>query len=287
MINSRRLPAIILLLLSFVCLPDFVAGQFCTRLANNTWSGFVEALEESYRLAVLCPFEISGDGCPSQQDYPKGFEVGSEGETSGLIIVCDPFLYGYNTGSRCLINCPGRHFTVNEFSSLTLDSMVLEGATKSAVNVQPFGKLEVVNSQFNNNVAPQTGGAIDALRDSLLEIEYSAFDGNQAIIGGAVYNRGDAEISQSNFVNNRARAAGGAFAGETGSDAVFQFSGFRSNEAASGGAIHNPSDSKMNVGSSTFDSNLALNGGAFYNGGISNVYDSTFLENLAEEGVRI
>jgi hypothetical protein len=42
----------------------------------------------------------------------------------------------------------------------------------------------------------------------------------------------------------------------------------------------------MDLGSSAFDSNLAIDGGAVYNGGISNMYDSTFIDNAAEDGVR-
>jgi predicted outer membrane repeat protein len=42
----------------------------------------------------------------------------------------------------------------------------------------------------------------------------------------------------------------------------------------------------MDFRSVSFDSNFALDGGAVYNGGISNIYDSTFMDNFSEDGVR-
>ena len=136
-------------------LPLLVQGQFffCTPLANETWAGLVEAINNSYRLAVLCPFQISGDGCPSVEEYPEGLVFG-RGENDIMIVECDPDLNdryddeNYNT--KCIINCPGRHFTVAPSSSgLILTNMVLSGATNSSIFVEPNGSLEVVNTVFS------------------------------------------------------------------------------------------------------------------------------------------
>jgi hypothetical protein len=123
----------------------FTLGQFCTRLNNNTWAGFVQGLTDSSQngLAVFCPFEISGNGCPSQEKYPDGLVVDSLAE---IFVSCDPFLYGFNMDTECIIDCPGRHFTVSELSSLTLERMILSGATDSSIKVEEGGSITVINS---------------------------------------------------------------------------------------------------------------------------------------------
>lgn len=115
----------------------------------------MQAIEDSYRLAVICPFRISGDGCPSLQEYPEGLVVGQQqgGGSEVTIIECDPDFsdrYGEaNAKTECIIDCPGRHFTVGQSSTgLILTNMILSGATNSSVYVQEGGRLEVVNGIF-------------------------------------------------------------------------------------------------------------------------------------------
>ena len=138
----RLLPLIIL-----SCLPSLIQGQFCTSLASDTWEGLVEAVEGSFRLAVLCPFHISGDGCPSPEEASEGLVLGRDGDI--MIVECDPDLSDRHddNNSKCIIDCPGRHFTVGP-GGLILTNMVLKGATKSSILVEPNGNLEVVNTQF-------------------------------------------------------------------------------------------------------------------------------------------
>lgn len=120
-------------------------GQFCNSLNNNTWAGFVQGVADSSQngLAVLCPFEISGERCPSQDEYPDGLII--DGLTE-IFVSCDPFLYGFNMDTECIIDCPGRHFTVSELSSLTLDRMILSGATDSSIRVEEGGSVTIINS---------------------------------------------------------------------------------------------------------------------------------------------
>lgn len=138
----------------------FVQGQyfFCSSLANETWAGFVQALEDSYRLAVICPFRISGDGCPSIEEYPEGLVVG-RGANGIEIIECEQDLSeryedeststSTQPSTQCIIDCPGRHFTVRESATgLILTNMVLSGATNSSIHVEANGRLEVVNGIF-------------------------------------------------------------------------------------------------------------------------------------------
>lgn len=134
--------------------PTTTNGQqffFCRSLENNTWAGFVDAIQDSYRLAVLCPFVIEGSGCPREDEYPEGLAL-----TSGMIIECDPDLndrFDEHANTKCVIDCPGRHFTVYPSSpGLILTNMVLSGATNTSIYVKPEATLEVVNIHFNKYV---------------------------------------------------------------------------------------------------------------------------------------
>lgn len=126
--------------------------SFCTPLANDTWAAMVQAVMDSYRLAVLCPFRISGDGCPSNDEYPEGLVLGRE-DSGVMIIECDTHsLNPYEADDRtksCTIDCPGRHFTVRSSAEgLTLSNMILSGATNSSIVVEQNGTLDVANTRF-------------------------------------------------------------------------------------------------------------------------------------------
>jgi hypothetical protein len=138
-----------MLLLLLAVLPSFVQGRFCTPVENSTWAGFVKTLDDltgdGSPYAILCPFEINGDACHSEDDYPNGYVVDGQRD---LIIVCDPDLMGFNLDSECTIDCPGRHFTVDQYSSLTLEGMIMTGATDSSISVQPNARLLVRDSML-------------------------------------------------------------------------------------------------------------------------------------------
>jgi hypothetical protein len=120
------------------------SAQFCKKLANETWAGLVQAIDESVGLAILCPYEISGDGCQAEENL-EGYVVE---ENKDLIIDCDAFLYQFDLETACVINCPGRHFTVRPNSRLTINRMSLSGSTQSSIEVQSNGNLRVINSIF-------------------------------------------------------------------------------------------------------------------------------------------
>ena len=176
--HSRRQQAtslratIILPLLVALLQVHQVSAQFCLTF-NNTWDGLVQTLEDSGGWALLCPFEISGDRCPkttqsgpksspgrggaafqspsssslsqTQKTYNEGYVVEN---SQNLYIICDPFMYGFDLESNCVINCPGRHFTVRPQAKLTLDRMTLTGATDSSIKVQSHGYVSIINTMF-------------------------------------------------------------------------------------------------------------------------------------------
>ena len=102
---------------------------------------------EQTGFAVLCPFEISGDACEGVEEYPEGLRI--KDSESQVLISCDSFMFGYHQEStECVIDCPGRHFTIPESSSLTLERMIFSGATDSSIKVEAGGSVTIINSIF-------------------------------------------------------------------------------------------------------------------------------------------
>jgi predicted outer membrane repeat protein len=176
----------------------------CKPLPSETLSGFHQFVSESSGYADVCPFTISGEACQiNNQAISEGYIVSKQ---ENLYLSCDP----YRRKSKCVINCPvEHHFTVASGSSLTLESMVLAGATDSAIVVETQGRLSVFDSIFENNTASKSGygGAIYASSEVGLEIRVSEFENNQAEIGGAIYSMSSSTITDSNFRENFAAAA--------------------------------------------------------------------------------
>lgn len=158
--------------------------------------------------------------------------------------------------------------------------------------------LDIIDSEFEGNIAAQNGGAIystfydsENVKDSVY-IEDSEFVENKAVNGGAIYNEGLADrgdnvaamkVVDSEFVGNIVTNYGGAV--YNGSKLVLEDSEFSENNAYVGGAMFLASGSDTIISNSVFDNNTADYGGAVYTStGIKNVNvsDSKFTNNSAK-----
>jgi hypothetical protein len=108
----------------------------------------VDAIESSVDgFLMLCPFEITGEGCPS--DDAPGYITPSWYD---LYIMCELLYVAEGPDGRkgrqrgCIIDCPGTHFEVEENSSLTIDSFTITGSMQSAIKVLERGSLNILNS---------------------------------------------------------------------------------------------------------------------------------------------
>ncbi len=103
-----------------------VCAQWCEQLPENSWASLLQVINASpYPELKLCPFKIEGDKC----------DIGGQGfavNTTNLSLECDDF---NSFGEKCIINCPGRHFTINPGYSLKLSNFELKGATNSSIKV--------------------------------------------------------------------------------------------------------------------------------------------------------
>ena len=158
--------------------------------------------------------------------------------------------------------------------------------TLKATADQPFGgaianwqgTLSIVNSNFSDNLAEYSGGAI--ANGGELNIVNSSFSHNSAEAGGAIDNWGELSVSGSYFSDNSAEWGGAIHNWE---ELSVSDSAFSDNLAGWGGAIHNYNE--LSVSESAFSHNSAeTSSGAIHNTGELSISDSAFSDNSADDG---
>lgn len=92
-------------------------------------------------------------------------------------------------------------------------------------------------------------------------------------------------FKNSYFTFNCTCSQGGAYATEANAFGRFENSNFYVNEASSGGALYVSEYANVKVLGSDFNMNSAISGGAMFSLGSSNVFDSSFDNNSAEDSV--
>ena len=140
--QRKMIPSLFL----FIALLTAATAQICESVIRNSWKGLTDALDRSYGFAILCPFRITGKGCPGDG---KSYEV----KAFDLYAMCDSVSQSQQE-SACVIDCPGIHFTVFPSTSLTLDGFTLMGSSSSAIQVKRKGRLTIYNSVFSKYVQP-------------------------------------------------------------------------------------------------------------------------------------
>ena len=148
------------------------------------------------------------------------------------------------------------------------------------------GKLVVDNTDFNDNTAVSTGGAINVVNfANAVTVTGSRFNRNSASDGGAVHVKATTctlTVTDSNFTENSASGQGGAIYTQnegvtTNIDNVI----FAKNTAKDGAALVNKLGTS-NIEKATFEDNVASNqGGAIFASGKVTVKGSSFANNQA------
>jgi predicted outer membrane repeat protein len=195
-------------------------------------------------------------------------------------------IYSSNNASIDIINCTLKF------------SKALSGA---AIYLSNSNQSNILNSSFTtNNVDVGYGGAIFN-NNTDLTIENSAFNGNHAYFGGAIYNELFASkkttIIDSSFESNNCEANGGAIYNVGGNGFTITGSSFKGNYANSyssnygeGGAIYNKGSKNFNIEETVFKgNNNAIRGGCIFNAddGEINLMSSDLNNNAAGSGAAV
>ena len=164
----------------------------------------------------------------------------------------------------------------------------------SALCVGIDSTVKLSDSIFKNNNAYLATVLIISYNDlkyqlSKLLVDNCLFDGNTAKTNTAIYmdEMGQAEIRNSNFINNHATYSGGIICLEASKNTIVENCKFNSNSAVKGGAIYiipfNDAQSEVSIFNCNFNGNGASeNGGAIYaNNARLTISDSTFTKNNA------
>ena len=136
----------------------------------------------------------------------------------------------------------GGGVSVDQRSTVTLDSVVFIGNQANlggAISISD-ASISIVASQFEQNLAHSSGGAIRAVAGTSLLVNGSRFVSNVAetIHGGALYlTEAQGEIRNTTFDDNRAAAIGGAVYWNAAPDAIFAGNTVVNNRAMDGGGI--------------------------------------------------
>jgi hypothetical protein len=168
----------ILLVARCLCDQKVATAFLCQSLPENTLEALSFAIDASPELLLLCPFEIKGGGCDSNNSHSLQSETVGHvvAQGSSQTIVCDftqlggeyPDDFDFTGVSKsglqnnrttppfhgrgCVIDCPGTHFTIEANASLTVDGFTFRGSQSSAITVAARGELHVFASAFERFV---------------------------------------------------------------------------------------------------------------------------------------
>ena len=178
-------------------------------------------------------------------------------------------------GSSPTITASGVRLFVVGDGELTVNDLTVKDATITGNfnggAITCYGsctRIEVDNSTFENNRAPNGNGGAINMSVGALEVTSSTFEGNTAVgDGGAIHATGNGRvtITGTTFTSNSSQSGGGAIHATGNGQVTITNSTFNSNEGVNGGAIYFDQGGALSVASSHFTLNAAAtNGGAIY-----------------------
>jgi hypothetical protein len=134
------MPAMKVLSSSFLIFSMLGYSSLCTVFGCEEVSSLkeIEALASERRHVPFCSYYISSEGCN-----------GSGPDKSILLSKNNPIHLACAEGERCFIECPGRHFHIeNPNLNATIENVTLSGATSSSIWTKG-ASLVLTNVIFN------------------------------------------------------------------------------------------------------------------------------------------
>lgn len=303
--NKKNVILLALLILGFSMLTTTISAAETT-ISSNTMGGIKEKL--NYDTIYLNPGTYSGEN-NTNLTISKNIKIIGNGSRDKIILD--------GKGNRTI-------FRISKNINVTLINITFRNGYSSSLytsvnglsgGISNSGNLSISNCIFMNNRAMSSGGgsgfgyyygggAIINHETGNLNINSSLFESNSAFSGGAISNRGNLRIENTNFTNNNATPTnplnpsfdyGGAIYSSVGR-LYINNSYFAENYGWGGGAIF-LYDSNCTITNSRFNNNYAVynykhdlsnnaHGGAIYNykyhsGAILTIENSIFSYNRA------
>ena len=267
-----------------------VAKEMCGE--DNYDHGRITLWLENLDISGFSTIRLRDDGT-TDEPAPYAIRIGKESSlTLEKCKLSDNFGFAlYVAGPDAFVIVRGSEFVDNRASSHGAGIQV-------GWMIQSYGHygssvVEVADSIFARNMAPQWGAAISAIADSTLTIRNCSMSQNRAgSYGGAVVLDGDLVVTKklaiqdSLFRNNTAGNQAGAM--YTGTNIILEIANtvFADNAAygTGGGAMWTSADSRAVITASNFDRNMALAGagGALLTSATElSLVDVNFTENFA------
>ena len=151
--------------------------------------------------------------------------------------------------------------------TVSVDNSTLAMNNGSVIFLSSNSHLITVSSKFVNNLTPEYGGAILSTDNSFLDVSYSLFEGNKAIVGGAIFqNTSVTKLNQCLFLGN----SDSALVGNANSEVSIKNCDFENNVGQRfSGAVSMLNHTVINVSNTTFKNNrlnstINLNGQQIY-----------------------
>ena len=180
----------------------------------------------------------------------------------------------------------------NELSqnvTIVNSTLALNLATRGGAIFDQDGVINISDAAFSGNSAREDGGAIYLTSSAAASFDNSTASGNLARDGGAIFNNGTLNVSESTLSDNQASGNGGAI--RTARDLTLIDTVLESNDSKQhGGAVANAANGKLSVTRTTFSLNVSDSDGskvgdgaaiANFDSGSVTIVESSLLRNRA------
>ena len=163
-------------------------------------------------------------------------------------------------------------------------SQIIDNSAKDGGAIFSWGRLNIVDSTFANNLAWDVGGAIKNHADAKLLVKNSTFSNNAAgNQGGAIYSSAPATVKSSSFLGNAA-LQGGAIYSYDDELAVVNSTFSENTSAKSGGALHLQGSLATLTHLTVYGNESRVGAGIFQASGIVSLVNSIIGGSIEGEG---
>ena len=234
------------------------AGEYTVSLVAGNVAGSNTVTQINYLSVLLNDVYVS----------PTGNDTTGDGTTTNPYATIQNGLNNVVAGGTIHLASGTYTGTGNKGLTITKNVNIIgEGQTNTIIDAQNLSNIFTLNQGVTVTIANL------------------ALENGNTTYGGAIYNNGTLNVSNSTFTGNYATKYGGVIYTSQGSTTSVSGSTFTSNSAKTmGGVIYTSQGSTTSVSGSTFTGNKGNSGGVIYNIGNLAITDCNFTNNTGING---